>query len=158
MVGKREGGDGRRRGRGLFRAPRARDHQAGGHERHVRFAVLYRLHRRGGRARGRHRRRSGPVQLPERAGQPPLRQARQVPHAGTLRQPGMQGFHDRSRGHERTLRHARGHPHDHAHLTFQVRGGARRPRLLRARGRPLPPQHREVQLHVHVGAQAALHP
>ena len=53
---------------------------------------------------------------------------------------------------------ARGHPHDHAHLTFQVRGGARRPRLLRARGRPLPPQHREVQLHVHVGAQAALHP
>ena len=51
-----------------------------------------------------------------------------------------------------------GHPHDHAHLTFQVRGGARRPRLLRARGRPLSPQHREVQLHVHVGAQAALHP
>ncbi len=43
-------------------------------------------------------------------------------------------------------------------LAFQVRGGARRPRLLRARGRPLPPQHREVQLHVHVGAQAALHP
>lgn len=30
----------------------------------------------------------GPVQLPERAGQPPLCQARQVPHAGTLRQPG----------------------------------------------------------------------
>ena len=158
MVGKRKGGDGRRCGRGLFRAPLARDHQTGGHERHVRFAVLYRLHRRGSRARGRHRRRSGPVQLPERAGQPPLCQARQVPHAGTLRQPGMQGFHDRSRGHERTLRHARGHPHDHAHLAFQVRGGARHPRRLRARGRPLPPQHRKIQFHVHVGAQAALHP
>ena len=32
------------------------------------------------------------------------------------------------------------------------------PWRLRARGRALPPQHREVQLHVHVGAQAALHP
>ena len=51
-----------------------------------------------------------------------------------------------------------GHPHDHAHLAFQVRGGARHPRRLRARGRPLPPKHRKIQFHVHVGAQAALHP
>ena len=35
----------------------------------------------------------GPVQFTERTGQPPLRQARQVPHAGALRQSGMQGFH-----------------------------------------------------------------
>ena len=34
----------------------------------------------------------------------------------------------------------------------------RHPRRLRARGRPLPPQHRKIQFHVHVGAQAALHP
>ena len=109
-----------------------------------RLPVLHGLHGRGSRPRGDHGGRSGPVQLTKRAGQPPLRQARQVPHAGALRQSGMQGFHGRSRGHQRAVRHAGGHPHDHAHLALQVRGRTGRTGILWEAGGAVPPQHGEI--------------
>ena len=138
MVRERKSRHGRRRGRGLLGTPLDGHDQAGRDERPFRLLVLHGLHGRGSRPRGDHGGRSGPVQLTKRAGQPPLRQARQVPHAGALRQSGMQGFHGRSRGHQRAVRHAGGHPHDHAHLALQVRSRTGRTGILWEAGGAVP--------------------
>ena len=71
------------------------------------------------------------AQLPERAGQPQLRQVRQGPAPRARGQPRGQGLRQARLRDERALRHAGALPHHHAHLAFEQprrAGGAPRAR------------------------------